>query len=139
MPGRSPRLCLSPASLFRGRRQRNRLVRERAKIRDHVGALAVLLNSGKAHRGARNKALGVRNELVEIVERPVAALALHGGGEIEAAFAFALLLADDAIEVRADAVRAALFEGMAGGALLGGGGALLDRCGLQQLLDRLGR
>ena len=28
---------------------------------------------------------------------------------------------------------------MAGGALLGGGGALLDGSGLQQLLDRLGR
>ena len=46
---------------------------------------------------------------------------------------------DDAIEIRADAVGAALLEGVAGRALLGGGGALLDRSGLQQLLDRLGR
>src|SRR6185295_19102203 len=64
---------------------------------------------------------------------------LRGSREIEAATTGTLCLVDDAVEVRTNAVRAALLEGMAGRALLGGGGALLDRGGLQQLLDRLGR
>src|SRR4029453_535346 len=93
----------------------------------------------KAHRGARHKALRVGDELVEVVERPVAALGLHRGRKVETAFALALLLADDAIEVRADAVRAALLKSVAGRALLGGGCALLDGGGLQQFLDRLRR
>src|SRR5690242_14093672 len=49
----------------------------------------------------------------------------------------ALRLVDDAKEVRADAVRTALLEGVAGGALLGRRSALLDGGGLQELLDRL--
>src|SRR5690242_20206168 len=120
------RLSWSPANLLRSRRQRHRLVRQRRQISDHVGALRVLLNTGKAHRGAGDKALGVGDELVEGVEGPFAALGLHRGGEVEAALALALFLVDRAIEVRADLVRATLLEGVAGGALLGGGSALLD-------------
>src|SRR4051794_251092 len=135
----SQRPCRTVEILLRRGRQRSRVFRKAAQIGDHVGALAVFRNAGKAHRGAGNKALGIGDELVEVVIGPVAALALHGGGEIEPAAARTLRLVEDAVEVRSDAVGAALFEGVAGAALLGGGGALLDGCGLQQLLDRFGR
>src|SRR6478672_870342 len=65
------------------------------------------------------KALRIGYELVEVVKGPGAALALHGGREIEPAAACALRLVEDAEQVRADAVGAALFEGVARGALLG--------------------
>src|SRR5689334_11363249 len=107
-------LSWSPANLLRSRRQRHRLVRQRRQISDHVGALAVLLDTGKAHRGARHKTLRIGDELVEIVEGPFAALGLHGSREVEAVLALALLLVDGAIEVRADLVRASLLEGVAG-------------------------
>src|SRR4051812_43311479 len=141
MPGRLSRArpCRTAEMLFRRCRKRNRLVGQRGQIGDHVGALGVLLDAGKAHRGAGNEALRIGDELVEVVERPFAALALHGGGEVEASLALALLLADGAVQVRTDAVGAALFEGVASGALLGGGSAALRGSGLQQLFDRLGR
>src|ERR1700694_5049703 len=127
MPGRlsCARPCRTAEMLFRRRRERNRAVRERVQVVDDVGALAVLRDAGKAHRGAGDEALRIGDELVEVVIRPLAALALHSGGIVEAGFAGAGAL-DDAIEVRTDAVRATLFEGVAGGALLGGGGALFD-------------
>ena len=49
------------------------------------------------------------------------------------------VLADDRIEIRADAILVALREGMAGLALLGRGRPFFDGGGLQELLDRLGR
>src|ERR1700710_2766017 len=94
--------------LFRRRRQRNRLVGQRREVSDHVGALAVLLDAGKAHRGAGDEALRTGDEFVQIVEGPGAALALHGSREIEAAFSLALLFVDGAEQVRTDAVGAAL-------------------------------
>src|SRR5580704_5337848 len=109
---RRPSSCV----LLRRRRQRLRCIRERVQIVDHVGALAVLLDAGKAHRGARNERLRIGQELVQIVIGPGAALGLHGCREVEAAAAFALLVADDAIEVGTDAVRTILLEGVAGGA-----------------------
>src|ERR1700712_4259470 len=141
MPGRLSRAspCRTAEMLFRRGRKRNRLVGQRGQIGDHVGALAVLLDAGKAHRGTGNEALRIGDELVEVVERPFAALALHGRGEVEATLALALLLADGAEQVRTDAVGATLFEGVAGGALLGGGSAALRGSGLQQLFDPLGR
>src|SRR6185369_4635827 len=138
LPGRSRRSpCRTVGILLRRCRQRSRMFRKRVQIGDHVGALAVLLNAGESHRRTWNEALGVRDELVEIVKGPGAALGLHGSREVEPA-ALASRFVDDAKEVRADAVRTALFEGVAGRALLGGGGALLDGGGLQKLLDRLG-
>src|SRR5450432_1080322 len=128
----------TPAWLFRRGRQRRRAVRQRIEISDHIGALAVLLDAGKAHRGPRNEALRIVDELVEVVDGPGAALALHRGREVEVA-PLALLVADDAIEVRADAILVALREGVTGLALLGRGGALFDGGSLQQLLDWLGR
>src|SRR5271154_257913 len=89
----------SSGALFRRRRQRLRTVRQRAQIGDHVGALAVLLDAGKAHRRARDETLGVGEELVEVVIGPLAALGLDGRREVESIAAFALVVAEDAIEV----------------------------------------
>src|SRR5579864_5021582 len=120
--------------LFGSRRQRNRGVRERMQIGDHVGALALLRNTGKAHRGPGHESLRAGQELVEVLIGPGAALALHAGGEVEAA-ALALVVADDAPEIRTDPVRLALRKGVAGLALLGRRLALLHRGGREQLLD----
>src|ERR1700694_4872216 len=115
---------------LRPRRQRNRAIGKRAQIGDHVGALAVPGDAGEAHRGAGNKALGIGNELVEVIEGPGTAFSLHGSREIKPAAPFASMVVDDAEQIWADAVGAALFEGMAGGAFLRRRGALLDRRGL---------
>src|SRR5216684_1038377 len=125
-------------TLLRRRRQRNRAIGKRAQIVDHVGALAVLRNAGKAHRSARNKALGIGDELVEVVVAPLATLGLHRRREIEPA-PLALLVADDTVKIWADAVGTVFLEGVAGGAFLRRRGPLLDRGGLQQFFDRLGR
>src|SRR6202007_2810288 len=98
-------------------RQRNRRVRQRMQIGDHVGPLALFRNAGEAHGGARKKPLRICQELVEVVGGPGAALGLHAGGEVEAT-SLALVVADDAPEIRADPVRITLREGMAGLAFL---------------------
>src|SRR5216683_532124 len=128
-----------PEALLRRRRQRNRTIGKRAQIGDHVGALAILGDAGEAHRGAGNKALGIGNELVEVVVGPGTAFGLHGSREIKPAASFASMVVDDPEQIWADTVGAALFEGMAGSAFLRCRSTLLDRRGLQQLLDRLGR
>src|SRR6202012_641888 len=119
---RGPAFC----ALLRRRRQRLRIVRQRMQIVDHVGALAVLLDAGEAHRGAGNERLRIGQELVQVVIGPGATLGLHGSREVEATAALALLVADDAVEVGTDAVRTVLFESMTGGANLGRRLALLD-------------
>src|SRR5258708_7920847 len=124
-----------PEALLRRRRQRNRAIGKRAQIGDHVGALAVLGDAGEAHRGARHKALGIGNELVEVVVGPGTAFGLHGSREIKPAASFASMVVDDAEQIWADAVGAALFEGMAGGAFLRRRFALLHRPGPQTLLS----
>src|SRR6202012_678828 len=93
----------------------------------------------KAHLRSRHERRRLGQELVEVVIGPGAALGLHASREIEAAAAFTLLVADDAVEIRTDMVGAVLLEGVAGQADLRGSLALLDRSGLQQLLDRLRR
>src|SRR3981081_3554371 len=85
----------SVGTLLRRCRQRNRAIGEGAQIGDHVGALAVLRDAGKAHRGAWNKALGIGDELAEVVKAPLATLGLHRRREIEPA-PLALLVADAA-------------------------------------------
>src|SRR5260221_10094691 len=140
-PGDRPAACAlhrGRSPLLRRRRQRNRAIRQRAQIVDHVGAFAVLRDTRKAHRGARYKALGIGDELVESIEGPGAALALYGRREVEPA-PFAYFVVNDAKQVGADTVGAALLEGMAGGAFLRRRSALFNRGGLQQFLDRLGR
>ncbi len=60
----------------------------------------------------------VIDELVEVFIGPGAALGLHGSREIKSATSLAPLVADDAVKIGTDAVRAALLEGMAGSAFL---------------------
>ena len=95
------------------------------QVGDYVGALLVVLDAGEGHGGAGDIAARVGQELVELVIGPAAALGLHRRGEVEAA-AFPALAADDVPEIGPDSVRAALGEGVAGFALLGGRLALVD-------------
>src|SRR6185437_14778163 len=140
--GRLGRLCRR-GSTCRGRRvgrslrQRHRTVRQSVQEVDHVGALLLPRQTGKCHGRPGDIATRVGQEFVKFVEGPLAALGLHGGGEVEAATAFATLIADDIPEIRPDTVGAALLEGVAGLALLGGRLALFDRRRSQQILDRL--
>src|SRR3954454_6459231 len=97
----------SRQALLRRGRQRLRAVGETVQVSDHVGALAILRDAGKAHRGARDSRLGIGDELVERIEVPGAALGLHRSREVEAAAALANMVADDAVEVRTDTVRSA--------------------------------
>src|ERR1700730_11429548 len=117
---------------------RNRVIRKRMQIGNHVGALAVPRNTGKSHRGARNKAPGIGDELVEVLVRPGAALGLHGCREIKST-SLAFMVADNAVKIWTDAVGTALLEGVAGGAFSRPGRTLFDGSGLQEFLDRLGR
>ena len=82
-------------------------------------------------------ALRVRQEVVELVVGPGAALLLQRGRVLEARLVGALAV-DDAPEMRADLVRAALLEAVAGGALLGRGLALVDGGAGQTDRQRLG-
>src|ERR1700687_1743982 len=112
------------------------IICQRMQISDHVGALAVLWNAGKAHRGAWDKALRIGDELVEVLVGPGAALGLHGGREIDPAI-LAFMVSDDPVKIRTDAVGAALLEGVAGGALFFPGSHLLAGMGVAKTLPTL--
>src|SRR6476620_11161418 len=84
LPGRGKSMSRGQ-TLFRYRRQRLRMFRQGVEVGDHVGAFAVLGNASKPHRGAGNIALGIGDELVQLVKAPGASLGLHRGGEIETA------------------------------------------------------
>src|SRR6516165_11511378 len=116
--------------------QRCRVVGERVEIGDDVGALAAALDAGEGHVGAGNVAARIGDELVELVDGPIAALRLHRGGIVEARLR-RLSTADHAIEVGADQVAPALGEGVAGRAFLGRVLAAADVGLGKQLLDRL--
>src|SRR6185437_16025859 len=92
---------------------------------------------GKCHLGAGDIAARILEELIELFVGPLAALLLHRVGEGEAAPALAAVVADDVPKVGADTVGAALLEGVAGLARLGGGLALFHRRARQQYRDRL--
>ena len=84
------------------------------------------------------KPFGLAMNLLRSSKRPGAALGLHGSREVEAAgLRPASRRRRHRGSDRRDSGRPS--EGVAGAALLGGGGALLDRGGLEQLFDRLGR
>src|SRR5918993_4703028 len=94
--------------------------------------------AGLSYWAAGSGALGVENEVVERLVGPLAALALQGRRIVEAPMR-GQGAADHPVEVRADLVRAALLEGVAGGALLGRSLAL-GRIGLgEENRERLGR
>src|SRR3954449_6994578 len=105
-PGRWQQYRRGTRPLLRGGRQRNRILRKRAQVIDHVGALAVPLDAGKAQRGAGNEPLGVGDKLVQIVERPFASFGLHGGGIVETGLAGAIT-PDDPVKIGPDAILAA--------------------------------
>src|SRR5262245_62291874 len=63
--------------------QRCRIVGKRIEIGDDVGPFAAALDAGEGHVGAGNIAARIGNELVEVVDGPIAALPLHRGGIVE--------------------------------------------------------
>ena len=74
---------------------------KRVQIGDHVGTLAVLREAGEAHRGARDKALGVGEELVEVVDRSRSPpLPFMAAEKLKPPRPVPFGSADDAIEIR---------------------------------------
>ena len=92
-----------------------------------------------ADSGNRDNSLGLVMNLLRSSKVQVPPLAFMAAEKLKPSRSTPLFVADDAVEIWADAVGAALLQGMAGLAFLGRGGALLDRGGLQQFLHRLGR
>src|SRR5262245_37673831 len=129
------------ASLLRGRRslgrlrQRRRGVRETVEIDEHVRPLALALNPGKGHVGPGNVSARIGDELVEVVDGPVAALRLHCGGIIEPGHR-ALRATDDTPEIGTHEIGSALGEVVAGRAFLGRVRPFLDAGFWEQLVDR---
>src|SRR5258707_6878331 len=115
----------------------DRLVGELVQIVDDVGALGVARQARESHGRARHIALGVGQELVELVEGPVAALALQRGRVVETGSG-RFRPAHDVPEVGAHLVGTALLEAVAGDAGLGGRFAALGARTREQHLDRLG-
>src|SRR5882672_5664870 len=115
----------------------DRLVGELVQIVDDVGALGVAWQAREGHGRARHIALRVGQELVELVEGPVAALGLQRGRVVEAGHG-RLRPTDDVPEIGAHLVGTALLEAVAGDAGLGGGFAALGARTREQHLDRLG-
>src|SRR5262245_10870767 len=54
-----------------------RIVRQRVQISDHVGALAAARQAGEGHGRSGDKPLRIGQELVQVLDGPAAALALH--------------------------------------------------------------
>src|SRR5215813_10287179 len=107
-------------SAFRRLRQRERAVRERMQIVDHVSALLPARQPRECHGGPRNVAARVGQELVELIECPSTALGFHGGREVEAPASFPARTSDDVPQIWSDPVGTALFKGVARLALLRG-------------------
>ena len=99
----------APAGRRCGRRRRERLVRALLiKVQDHVGAILRVGQAGEGHLGARRELARAGQPRIELVEAPFAALGLERVGEGEPALARRDRFADRAVQVRADAVGAAL-------------------------------
>ncbi len=109
--GRFCRRCLG---------QRLRMVGLGIEIADDVGAVLRVGQAGEGHLGAGGKGLRAGQPFIELGEIPIAALALERVGEGEAIGALTDRLADHAPQVGPEAIRATLFGGMAGLALLEG-------------------
>src|SRR3954447_20694933 len=89
----------------RGRRrfglgQRDRIIRQRIEERDHVRALLVVVDAREGHRRSRNEVARRLQELIQVVEGPLAAFGLHRLREIEAPAVLAALVAHDIPQVR---------------------------------------
>src|SRR5208282_5508178 len=97
---------LEPAASLR---QRLRAVALAVEVGDEVGALLLVLDAGEGHLGAGCGLLRPVEPFVELVEAPVAADLLDRVRILEARTA-RHLVADDAVEVGADARGLALAE-----------------------------
>src|SRR5579871_1990381 len=99
------------------RRKRLRVRRQGAQVVDDVSALLWISHADERHPGARRKGGRLGQPLVQISVCPFAVMLLQRVRERKA-----LDLGDrstnDAVQVRADAVAAALVEGVAGNAPL---------------------
>src|SRR4051812_41095777 len=116
----------------------DRLVGELVQIIDDVGALGVAWQARESHGGSRHISLRVGQELVELVEGPVAALALQRGRVVETGDR-RFRPAHDVPEIGAHLVGAALLEAVAGDAGLGSRFTALRARIRKQHFDRLGR
>src|SRR3974390_1899279 len=79
--GREPPEPTVSLRLWRPRRlrslgQRSRVVRKAVKIVNDVGTLARVVVAGKCHLGAGYKSFRICNELIEVINRPVATFRL---------------------------------------------------------------
>src|SRR5262245_50562761 len=105
---------------LRGLRQRRRIIRFRVEVGDDVGPLVAARQAGEGHRSSGNETAWIGQEMVELLDRPLARLALHGGRIIEAGHR-GPVASDHPVEVGPNPVRLAFVEGVTGLALLGRG------------------
>ena len=106
---------------------------------DDVGTILGIAESGESHLRPRRELFGAGQPFGQLGEIPGAALAGQRLGEGEAICPLADRLADDAPQVRAERIGAALVGVVAGGALLEHLLALGRIGGRQIEFDRLGR
>jgi len=115
--------------------QRHRIGRERVEIGDHVGALLIVRQTSKGHRGARRKRARFNQPSVECGEIPGAIFRFQGGRIIKARRG-GDLAPDYGVEIRPDLRSLALLEVVAGLALPCHICAALSRRACQQVFDR---
>src|SRR5437773_12521949 len=106
-------LRLRATSSLRRLGKRRRVVRQGVEIGDDVGAVAAARDTREGHVGAGNEAARIGDELIEILDGPVAALRLHGAGIVEAGLRCPLT-ADHAPQIRTNQVAPPLVEGKIG-------------------------
>src|SRR4029079_5266508 len=104
----------------------------------HVGSLLRARESGEGHRCSRNIAARVGQELVELLEAPLTALAFHGCRIVESCFGSARTV-HNIPQVGADPVWSALLESVASLTLLGSSLTLFHGGLGKQDFDRLVR
>src|SRR5262249_56822937 len=92
--------------------QGRRVIGQRVQVGNDVRPLAPFRQSDEGHLGARREGARTDEERIEVVDRPVAALALDGVGITKARLR-SLRPVHDAIQIGADTVGAALREGVA--------------------------
>src|SRR3954451_14873665 len=112
------------------------VVRQTIEVGNDVGALGRARHAGKCHVRPGDRSSRVGNELIDVVDGPVAALGLERGGVIEPPFR-GFRTPDDAPQVRSYQRPPALVEGVASRAFLSGVLATAGISAGKKLLDRL--